>query len=119
MTTPVTNKSIKKPTVTPKAKGVWDDTTSKTSALTVDLTMHDVKKSVATFTANPDSSGNACHDEQQQKEQSRETKERNESNTEDPKMQENNINTGVRGSTVSKKTMVSILKNIAYSTHLI
>jgi hypothetical protein len=43
-----------------------------------------------------------------------------ESNAEDSKtMQENNNDTPVLGSTVSKKTIFSILENIAYTTYLI
>jgi hypothetical protein len=44
-----------------KSKEVLDDTSSKTGAVTV----HDVDNSVATCTADPDSSGNARHDKQQ------------------------------------------------------
>jgi hypothetical protein len=85
-----------------------DDTSSKTGAVTV----HDVNNFRATCTADPVSSGNARHDEQQQKQQSKETTERNESNADDPKTPENSINTPVHRSTVSKKTMFSILENI-------
>jgi hypothetical protein len=51
-------------------------------------------------------------DKQQQKQQSKETIVRNKSNADDPKLPENNINTPVRRSTVSKKPMFSILENI-------
>ena len=91
-----------------KSKEALDNTSSKTGTVTV----HVVDNSVATCTADPDSSGNARHDKQQQKQQSKETTERNKSNADDPKTPENNINTPVRRSTVSKKTMFSILENI-------
>ncbi len=54
-----------------KSKEALDNTSSKTGAVTV----HDVDNFVATCTADPDSSGNARHDEQQQKQQSKETTE--------------------------------------------
>jgi hypothetical protein len=91
-----------------KSKEALDDTSSKTGTVTV----HDVDNSLATCTADPNSSGNAWHNEQQQKQQSKETTETNKSNADDPKTPENNINTPVRRSTVSKKTMFSILDNI-------
>jgi hypothetical protein len=80
------------------------DTSSKTGAVTVNLTVHDVNSVVATCTVDPNSLGNARHEEQQQKRHSNKTTEGNKSNTEHPKTtQENNINTPVLGSTVSKK----------------
>jgi hypothetical protein len=91
-----------------KSKAALDDISNKTGTVTV----HNIDNSVATCTADPNSSGNARHDEQQQKQQSKETTERNESNADDPKTPENNINTPVRRSTVCKKTMFSILENI-------
>jgi hypothetical protein len=102
----------------PKSKEALIDTSSKTGAVTVNLTVHDVDNNVATGTADPDSLDNACHDEQQQMGQSMETTEGDKSNAEDSKTtQENNINTPVLGSTVSiKKTIFSILENIAYTT---
>ncbi len=103
-----------------KSKEALMDTSSKTGAVTVNLTVHDVNNIVATCTVDPNSLGNARHDKQQQKGQSNKTTDGNESNAEDPKTtQENNINTPVLGSTVSKKTIFSILENIAYSTYLI
>jgi hypothetical protein len=103
-----------------KSKEALIDTSSKTGAVTVNLTVHDVDNNVATCTADPDKSDNAHHNEQQQTGQSMETTEGDESNAEDSKtMQENNINTPVLGSTVSKKTIFSILENIAYTTYLI
>jgi len=95
------------------------DTSSKTGAVTVNLTVHNVDNDVAIRTADPDSSDNARHDEQQQPGQSMETTEGDESNAEDSKTtQENNNDTPVLGSTVSKKN-ISILENIAYTTYLI
>jgi hypothetical protein len=107
----------KKTNNTAKSKETLDDTSSKTGTVTV----HNVNNSVATCTADPDNSGNARHDEQQQKQQSKETTERNESNADDPKTPENNINTPVHRSTVSKKTMFSILKlfDLLYSSLII
>jgi hypothetical protein len=96
------------------------DTSSKIGAVTVNLIVHNVNNDVATCTADPESSDNAHHNEQQQMGQSMETTEGDESNAEDSKTtQENNINTPVLGSTVSKKTIFSILENIAYITYLI
>jgi hypothetical protein len=92
-----------------KSKEALDDTSCKTGAVTV----HDVVNFVATAcTADPNSSGNAQPDKQQPKQQSKETTESNKSNADDPKMPEKNIETPVRRSTVSKKTMFSILENI-------
>jgi hypothetical protein len=86
-----------------------DDTSCKTGAVTV----HNVINFVATAcTADPDSLGNAQPDKQQPKQQSKETTESNECNADNPKTPENNIKTPVRRSTVSKKTMFSILENI-------
>ncbi len=86
----------------------------------MNLTVHDVNNDVATRTADPNSSDYAHHDEQQKMGQSMENTEGDESNAEDSKtMQENNINTPVLGSKVSKKTIFSILENIAYTTYLI
>ncbi len=94
-------------------------TSSKPGAVTVNLTVHDVDNNVATHTADPDSLENECHKKQQQTGQSMETTEGDESNAEDSKtMQENNNDTPVLGSTVSKKN-ISILENIAYTTYLI
>ncbi len=82
--------------------------------------MHNVDNNVATRTADPNSLNNARHDKQQQTGQSMETTEGDKSNAEDSKTtKENNINTPVLGSTVSKKTIFSILENIAYTTYLI
>ncbi len=91
-----------------KNKEALDDTSSKIGAVTV----HDFDNSVATCTADPNSSDNARHNKQQQKQQSKETTETNKSNADNPKTPENNINTPVRRSTVSKKTLFSILENI-------
>jgi hypothetical protein len=103
-----------------KNKEALINTSSKTGAVTVNLTVHNVDNDVATRTADPDSSDNACHDEQQQTRQSMETTEGDKSNAEDSKtMQENNNDTPVLGSTVSKKINIFILKNIAYTTYLI
>jgi hypothetical protein len=97
----------KKPMLTSKSKEALIDTSSETGTLTVNLTVHDVDNDVATRTADPDSSDNARHDEQQQMGQSMETTEGDESNAEDSKTtQENNINTPVLGSTVSKKNHI-------------
>jgi hypothetical protein len=83
------------------------DTSSKTGAVTVNLTVHNVDNNVATHTADPDSLDNACHDKQQQTGQSMETTEGDESNAEDSKTtQENNNDTPVLGSTVSKKNNI-------------
>ncbi len=96
------------------------NTSSKTGAVTVNLTVHDVDNNIATRTADPNSLDNAQHDDQQQMGQSMETTEEDESNTEDSKtMQANNNNTPVLESTVRKKTIFSILENIAYTTYLI
>jgi hypothetical protein len=90
-----------------KSKEALIETSSKTGAVTVNLTVHDVDNNVATRTADPDSSDNARHDKQQQTGQSMETTEGDKSNAEDSKtMQENNINTPVLGSTVSKKNNI-------------
>jgi hypothetical protein len=97
-----------------KSKEALDDTSSKTGTVNV----QDVDNSVATCTADPDSSGNAQHNKQQQKQQSKETTERNKSNTDDPKTPENNINTPVRRSTVSKKQCVPFWIILIYSTYL-
>jgi hypothetical protein len=103
-----------------KNKEALIDTSSKTGAVTVNLTVHDVDNHVATCTADPDSLDNAHHDKQQQTGQSMETTEGDKINAEDSKTtQENNINIPVLGSTVSKKTIFSILENIAYTTYLI
>jgi hypothetical protein len=92
-----------------KSKEALDDTSCKTGAVTV----HDVVNFVVTAcTADLDSSGNAQPDKQQPKQQSKETTKSNESNADDPKTPENNIKTPVCRSTVSKKTMFSILENI-------
>jgi hypothetical protein len=94
-----------------KSKEALMDTSSKTGAVTVNLTVHDVNNIVATHTVDPNSLGNAHHDEQQQKGQSNMTTEGNESKAEDPKTtQENNISTPVLGSTVSKKQHFSFWK---------
>jgi hypothetical protein len=78
------------------------DTASKTGAVTLDLSVHDVDNNVATRTADPDSSDNARNDKQQQKGQSMETTEESKSNAEGSKtMQKKNINTPLLGSTVS------------------
>jgi hypothetical protein len=85
-----------------KSKKALIDTDSKTGAVTLDLTVHDVDNDVATCTADPTSSGNACNDKQQQKGQSMETTEESKSNAEGSKtMQKKNINTPVLGSMVS------------------
>ena len=97
-----------------KNKEALDDTSSKTGAVTV----HDVDNSMATCTADPDSSGNAQPDEQQQEQQSKETTESNESNADDPKMPENITKTPVCRSTVSKKQCFPIWKILIYSTYL-
>jgi hypothetical protein len=90
-----------------KSKEALIDTSSKTGAVTVNLTVHYVDNNVAACTADPNSSDNARHDKQQQTRQSMETTEGEESNAEDSKtMQENNINTPVLGSTVSKKNNI-------------
>ncbi len=105
---------------TQKSKEALIGTSSETGAVTVNLTVQDVDNNVATRTADPDSSDNARHDKQQQTGHSMETTEGGKSNTEDSETtQENNINTPVLGSTVSKKTIFSILENIAYTTYLI
>jgi hypothetical protein len=81
-----------------KSKEALIDTSSETSAVTVNLTVHDVDNNVATRTADPDSLDNARHNK------SMETTEGDKSNAEDSKTtQENNINMPVLGSTVSKK----------------
>jgi hypothetical protein len=75
---------------------------SKTGAVTLDPTVHDVDNDVATCTADPDSSNNAGNNEQQQKGQSMETTEESKSNAEGSKtMQKKNINMPVLGSMVS------------------
>jgi hypothetical protein len=90
-----------------KNKEALIDTSSKTGAVTVNLTLHDVDNNVATRTADPNSSDNARHNKQQQRGQSMETTEGDKSNAEDSKtMQENNNDTPVLGSTVSKKNNV-------------
>ncbi len=90
-----------------KSKEALIDTSSETGTVTVNLTVHDVDNDVATCTADPNSSDNARHDEQQQTGQSMETTEGDKSNAEDSKTtQENNINTPVLGSTVSKKNNI-------------
>jgi hypothetical protein len=102
-----------------KSKEALINTSSEPGTVTVKLTVPDVNNNVATHTADPDSSDNARHDKQQQMGQSMETTEGDKSNAEDSKtMQENNNNTPL-GSTVSKKTVFSILENIAYTTYLI
>jgi hypothetical protein len=55
---------------------------------------------------------------QQQKQQSNENAEIHESNTEDPKTKENNINTPEHRSTVSKKQCFPYWKILIYSTNL-
>jgi hypothetical protein len=57
-------------------------------------------------------------DKEQQKQQSNENAEVHESNAEDPKMTENNINTPERRSTVSKKQCFPYWKILIYSTNL-
>jgi hypothetical protein len=90
-----------------KSKEALINTSSETGAVTVNLTVHDVNKDVATRTADPNSSDYARHDKQQQMGQSMDTTEGDESNAEDSKTtQENNINTPVLGSTVSKKNNI-------------
>jgi hypothetical protein len=90
-----------------KSKEALIITSSKTGAVTVNLTVHDVDNNIATRTADPDSSDNACHNEQQQMGQSMETTEGDKSSAEDSEtMQENNINTPVLGTTVSKKNNI-------------
>jgi hypothetical protein len=81
------------------SKEALDDTSSKTRAVTV----RDVDNSMATCTADPNSSGNAQPNKEQQKQQSKETTESNKSNADYPKTPQNNIKTPVRRSTVSKK----------------
>jgi hypothetical protein len=51
------------------------NTSSEKGAVTVNLTVHNVNNNVVTRTADPDSSDNARHDEQQQTGQSMETTE--------------------------------------------
>ncbi len=71
------------------------------------LTVHDVDNNVGTRTADPNSLDNARHNKQQQTGQSMETTEGDESNPEDSKtMQQNNNDTPVLGSTVSKKNNI-------------
>jgi hypothetical protein len=82
-----------------KSKEALDDTSCKTGTVTV----HDVDNFVVTCTADPDSSGNAQPDKQQQEQQSKETTESNKSNADDPKMPENITKMPVRRRTVSKK----------------
>ncbi len=65
-----------------KSKEALINTSSKTGAVTVNLTVHNVDNNVATHTADPDSLDNARHNEQQQTEQSMETTEGEESNAE-------------------------------------
>jgi hypothetical protein len=90
-----------------KSKEALIDTSSKTGAVTVNLTVHNVDNNVVTRTADPGSSDNAHYDKQQQLGQSMETTEGYKSNAEDSKKtQENNINTPVLGSTVSKKNNI-------------
>ncbi len=73
----------------------------------MNITVHDVDNDVATGAADPNSSDYAHHDKQQQTGQSMETTEGDESNAEDSKtMQENNNDTPVLGSTVSKKNNI-------------
>jgi hypothetical protein len=103
-----------------KSKEALIDTSSETGTVTVNPTVHNVNNNVATRTADPDSSDNARHGKQQQMRQSMGTTEGDKSNAEDSKTtQENNNNTPVLGSTVSKITIFSILENIAYTTYLI
>jgi hypothetical protein len=83
------------------------NTSSETGAVTVNLTVHDADNNVATRTADPDSSDNAHHNEQQQTGQSMETTEGDKSNAEDSETtHENNINTPVLGTIVSKKNNI-------------
>jgi hypothetical protein len=56
-----------------KSKEALINTSSKTGAVTVNLTVHDVNSDVATRTADPNSSDNARHDKHQQTGQSMET----------------------------------------------
>jgi hypothetical protein len=105
---PVTNESVKKNN-NAKSKEALYNTSCKTGAVTV----HNVVNFVATTcTADPDSLGNSQPNEQQPKQQSKETTESNKSNVDDPKTPENNIKTPVHRSTVIKKTMFSNLENI-------
>jgi hypothetical protein len=96
------------------SKEALDNTSCETGAVTV----HDVNNFVATCTADPDSSGNAQPDKQQQEQPSKETTESNESNADDPKMPEYITKTPVRRSTVSKKQCFTIWKILIYSTYL-
>jgi hypothetical protein len=101
------NKSVKKTNNDAKSKEALINTSSKTGAVTVNLTVHDVNNDVATRTADPNSLDNARHNKQQQMGQSMETTEGDKSNAEDSKTtHENNINTPVLGSTVSKKNNI-------------
>jgi hypothetical protein len=77
-----------------KSKKALNNTASKTGAVTLDLTEPDANNDVATHTADPNSSGNARPDKQLQKGQSTKTTE------------EDNNNTPVFGSTVSKKNNI-------------
>jgi hypothetical protein len=62
----VSNKRKHKETNTDaKSKEALINSSSETGAVTVNLTVHDVNNDVATRTADPDSSDNARHDEQQ------------------------------------------------------
>jgi hypothetical protein len=80
------------------------NTSSKTGPVNVNLTVHNVNNDIATHTADPGSSDNANHNKQQQTGQSMENTEGDKSNAEDSKTtQENNNDTPVLGSTVSKK----------------
>jgi hypothetical protein len=91
-----------------KSKKALNDTASKTGTLTLDLTEPDANNNVATHTADPNNSGNACPDKQLQKGQStKTTEEKNESNASSSEtMQEDNIATTVFGSMVSKKNNI-------------
>jgi hypothetical protein len=105
-----------------KSKEALIDTSSGTGTVTVNLTVHDVDNNVATCTADPDSSDNARHNKQQQIEQSMETTEGDKSNAEDSKTtQENNNNTPVLGSTVSKENNIFHFGKycLYYTTYLI
>jgi hypothetical protein len=93
-----------------KSKEALNDTSCKTGTVTV----HNVDNFVATCTADPDSSGNAQPDKQQQEQQSKETTESNESNADDPKMPENITKTPVGRSTVNKKQCFPIWKILIY-----
>ncbi len=104
-----------------KSKEALIDTSSKTGAVTVYLTVHDVDNNVATHTADPDSLDNARHNKQQQTGQFMETTEGDKSNAEDSKTtQDNNNDMPVLGSTVSKKKKIHFGKYcLYYLSHII